>query len=153
MLNALRALGGGLERQVKVPGWTDLSAHLRDEHRELAPALARIRPLADRLGMMPPAEAKVELERTPAFLVEALNPPEGQEGPSPEELAPRLPLRPPRVAGPVRGTKALGQLHRWRRGNGRAQRPLAHDVGRRTRVPPARCRGGVRTRSAQEQAP
>ena len=50
ILNALRALGGGLERQVKVPGWTDLSAHLREEHRDLAPALARIRPLADRLG-------------------------------------------------------------------------------------------------------
>ena len=49
ILNALRALTGGTERVPKVPGWTELSARLRAEHRALAPALARIRPLADRL--------------------------------------------------------------------------------------------------------
>ncbi|HYO43462.1 MAG TPA: heavy metal translocating P-type ATPase [Candidatus Limnocylindrales bacterium] len=72
ILNALRALTGGMERVPKVPGWTDLSARLRAEHRELAPAMARIRPLADRLGAMPPAEALVELERTRRFLVDTL---------------------------------------------------------------------------------
>jgi heavy metal translocating P-type ATPase len=79
ILNALRALGGGLEKQVRVPGWTNVSTRLRDEHRELAPSLARIRPLADRLGTIPPAEARVELELTRAFLVEVLIPHEEQE--------------------------------------------------------------------------
>jgi hypothetical protein len=32
----------------------------------------------------------------------------------------------------------------------RDQKPVARDVGRRTRVLPARCRSGIRTRSAQE---
>ena len=72
ILNALRALTGGMERVPKVPGWTDLSARLRAEHRDLAPELARIRPLADRLGTMPPAEALLELERTRRFLVDTL---------------------------------------------------------------------------------
>lgn len=34
----------------------------------------------------------------------------------------------------------------------RGQKSVARDVGRRTRVPPARCRSGIGTRSAQEQA-
>ncbi len=79
ILNALRALTGGLERVPKIPGWTDLSARLRAEHRELAPSLARIRKLADRLGTMPPAEALVELQRMRTFLVETLIPHEEAE--------------------------------------------------------------------------
>ncbi len=79
ILNALRALTGGLERVPKVPGWTDLSARLRAEHRELAPSLARIRPLADRLGAMPPADALTELQATRTFLLETLIPHEESE--------------------------------------------------------------------------
>ncbi|MEI7742587.1 MAG: heavy metal translocating P-type ATPase [Chloroflexota bacterium] len=79
ILNALRALGGGLEKTPKVPGWTELSSHLRSEHRDLTPALARIRPLADRLGVMPGAEAVAELERTRVFLVDVLIPHEEEE--------------------------------------------------------------------------
>jgi iron-sulfur cluster repair protein YtfE (RIC family) len=79
ILNALRALRGGLEKQVRVPGWTELSAHLREEHRSLAPSIARIRPLADRLGTMPPVDAKAELERTARFLADVLIPHEEEE--------------------------------------------------------------------------
>ena len=79
ILNALRALGGGLEKTPKVPGWTELSDHLRKEHRELAPSLGRIRPLADRLGTMPPVDALVELERIRLFLVGTLIPHEEEE--------------------------------------------------------------------------
>jgi heavy metal translocating P-type ATPase len=79
ILNALRALTGGLEHTPQVPGWAELSARLRAEHRELAPALARLRPLADRLGQMPPQEAVIELRRTRDFLVETLIPHEEAE--------------------------------------------------------------------------
>jgi heavy metal translocating P-type ATPase len=79
ILNALRALTGGLERVPKVPGWTGMSAKLRAEHRDLAPALARIRPLADRLGTLPPPAALVELRRTRDFLVDTLIPHEEAE--------------------------------------------------------------------------
>ncbi len=79
ILNALRALGGGLERQVVVPGWTELSARLREEHRELAPSLARIRPLADRIGEMPGTDALAELTWIRSFLVDTLIPHEEEE--------------------------------------------------------------------------
>lgn len=79
ILNALRALTGGMEKVPTVPGWTDLSTRLRDEHRELAPSLARIRPLADRLGTMPPADALVELQWMRTFLLETLIPHEEAE--------------------------------------------------------------------------
>ncbi len=64
ILNALRALGGGLEARPSVPGWTAIDAALREEHRELAPSLAGIRALADGLGAMPARMARAELERT-----------------------------------------------------------------------------------------
>ncbi len=79
ILNALRALGGGLEKAPRIPGWTELAARLRSEHRELAPSIARIRALADRLGSMPPDEAREELERVRAFLVDTLVPHEERE--------------------------------------------------------------------------
>jgi hypothetical protein len=34
----------------------------------------------------------------------------------------------------------------------RDQKPVARDVGRRTRVPPARCRSGIGMREEQEHA-
>jgi heavy metal translocating P-type ATPase len=79
ILNALRALRGGLEKAPRIPGWTELAARLRSEHRELAPSIARIRALADRLGSMPPGEARGELERVRAFLVDTLVPHEERE--------------------------------------------------------------------------
>src|SRR5690606_6921715 len=42
IVNALRALRGGLETMPKIPGWTELSTRLRAEHRELEPSLAGI---------------------------------------------------------------------------------------------------------------
>jgi heavy metal translocating P-type ATPase len=45
ILNALRALRGGVERTPRIAGWTELSTRLRAEHRELAPSLAGIRTL------------------------------------------------------------------------------------------------------------
>ena len=79
ILNALRALGGGLEKTPRIPGWTELSTRLRAEHRELAPSIARIRALADGLGFMPPPDAREELLRIRAFLLETLVPHEEQE--------------------------------------------------------------------------
>jgi hypothetical protein len=72
ILNALRALGGGRRgRPVTVPG-SHVGDRFRAEHREFAPDLARIRTVADRLDRLTPAEAKVELERIRAFLLERL---------------------------------------------------------------------------------
>ena len=65
ILNALRALTGGLEKTPRIPGWTEISIRLRDEHRELAPSIARIRALADGLDSLPPAEALAELRAGP----------------------------------------------------------------------------------------
>ena len=79
ILNALRALTGGIERTTKVPGWGDLSARLQAEHRELAPAIAELRALADALGSLPPQEAKQRLDGVRTFLVERLVPHEEHE--------------------------------------------------------------------------
>jgi len=79
ILNALRALTGGTEEAVRVPGWAELSAHLRHEHRNLGPTIGGIRPLADRLGAMPAAQAMAELEEMRAFLVDDLAPHEREE--------------------------------------------------------------------------
>ena len=43
ILNALRALRGGVEVPVRIPGWTETSARLRAAHIELEPSIARIR--------------------------------------------------------------------------------------------------------------
>jgi heavy metal translocating P-type ATPase len=79
ILNALRALGGGMEKTPRVPGWAELGGRLRHEHRDLGPTIAGIRPLADRLGDMAPSRAMVELEAMRAFLVGDLVPHEREE--------------------------------------------------------------------------
>jgi heavy metal translocating P-type ATPase len=79
IVNALRALTGGLEKLPQVPGWIELSAHLQAEHRELARPIARIRSLADRLGTMPAQDAREELEQIRLFLLETLVPHEERE--------------------------------------------------------------------------
>ena len=79
ILNALRALAGGTEKAVKIPGWSDLGGRLRHEHRDLGPTIGGIRPLADRLGGMPAVQAMVDLEAMRAFLVDEVVPHERQE--------------------------------------------------------------------------
>lgn len=74
ILNALRALGGGLEKTPRIPGWTELGGRLHNEHRDLGPSLARIRPLADGLGSMPAVQANEELRWMRTFLVDDLVP-------------------------------------------------------------------------------
>jgi len=79
ILNALRALRGGTEVRTHVPGWAETSAGLRAEHRELAPALARIRQLADGIDALAAGNASAELEATRSFLVDDLMQHERQE--------------------------------------------------------------------------
>ena len=72
ILNALRALTGGVEKAVRIPGWDTLGHRLRHEHHALAPSMALIRPLADGLGAMPSGEARAELHALRSFLVDDL---------------------------------------------------------------------------------
>jgi heavy metal translocating P-type ATPase len=104
IVNALRALTGGLEKVPKVPGWTELSAGLRTEHRDLSPSIARIRALADRLGTMPARAARDELEHVRAFLLDTLVPHEERED---REVFPLL----ARAVGNDDVTAALHRTH------------------------------------------
>ncbi len=79
IVNALRALGGGMEKVPVVPGWLELGERLRHEHRDLGGSMGRLRPLADELDSMTPAAARVELEAMRAFLVDDLVPHEKSE--------------------------------------------------------------------------
>jgi hypothetical protein len=79
ILNALRALGGGLEKTPKIAGWTETSARLRTEHRALAGPIGRIRPLADGLGTIAADVALDELQRIRSFLTATLIPHEEAE--------------------------------------------------------------------------
>ncbi len=104
ILNALRALSGGLEQVPRVPGWAELGARLSTEHRELAGPIARIRVLADRLGSMPPADAAEELQQLRVFLLETLVPHEEHED---REVFPLL----ARAVGNDDVTAALHRTH------------------------------------------
>jgi heavy metal translocating P-type ATPase len=79
ILNALRAVRGGVERPIRIPGWTETAARLRAEHRHLAAPLARIRTTADRLDELDDAEALASLATIRAFLVDDLVPHEELE--------------------------------------------------------------------------
>ena len=79
ILNSLRALRGGLERTVRIPGWAETHARLATEHRHLAPGIGRLRTTADGLDACSPAEARAELEAARSFLVETLVPHEIEE--------------------------------------------------------------------------
>ncbi len=79
ILNALRALRGGTERPIIVPGWADTGGRLMTEHRTLAPGIARLRVVADHLDTMGPAEARDALVGVRSFLVETLVPHEEEE--------------------------------------------------------------------------
>jgi iron-sulfur cluster repair protein YtfE (RIC family) len=104
ILNALRALTGGVERTPRIPGWGDLSARLQAEHRDLGPAIAGLRSLADALGSLPAQEAKARLDEIRAFLVDVLVPHEEHED---REVFPML----ARAAGSDDLTAALHRTH------------------------------------------
>jgi len=71
ILNALRALGGG-GRPSGGHETTDVAERFREEHREFAPELARVRSVADRLGELAPEDVRRELEAVRRFIVERL---------------------------------------------------------------------------------
>ncbi|HEY4190802.1 MAG TPA: heavy metal translocating P-type ATPase [Candidatus Limnocylindrales bacterium] len=79
ILNALRALRGGVEVPVQLPGWTETNARLREAHRVFEPAIARIRTTADGLDVMSPASAAAALEGIRRFVVDELLPHEELE--------------------------------------------------------------------------
>jgi soluble P-type ATPase len=104
ILNALRALRGGIERPVKVAGWAEIQGRLAVEHRELAPALARLRTTADRLDQIAAPESRTELEALRTFLVEKLIPHEQEED---REVYPKL----AEAMGTDDATAALHRTH------------------------------------------
>jgi heavy metal translocating P-type ATPase len=71
ILNSLRAIGGGGEHGPSGPS-TDVADRFRQEHREFAPELQRLRSVADRLEQMSGPEAIRELETVRVFLAERL---------------------------------------------------------------------------------
>ncbi len=79
ILNALRALRGGVEAAVRIPGWTETSARLRDAHLELAPSITRIRATADVLDGLSATAATAALEEIRRFIAEDLLPHEELE--------------------------------------------------------------------------
>ena len=79
ILNALRALRGGVEVPVTIPGWTETSARLRTAHLALEPSIARIRATADGLDGMSPAAATAALEEVRRFVSDDLLPHEELE--------------------------------------------------------------------------
>ncbi len=72
ILNALRALRGGVTVPARIPGWTETSALLHAAHVALEPSIARIRATADVLDSMPAAAASVALEEIRRFVTEDL---------------------------------------------------------------------------------
>ena len=79
ILNALRALRGGVEVQAQVPGWTDTSEWLRAAHVELEPSIARIRATADGIDAMSGTDASAALEEVRQFVADDLLPHEQME--------------------------------------------------------------------------
>jgi heavy metal translocating P-type ATPase len=71
ILNSLRAIGGGGEQGPSGPS-TDVADRFRQEHREFAPELQRLRSVADRLEQMSGPEAIRELEAVRVFIAERL---------------------------------------------------------------------------------
>jgi len=79
ILNALRALRGGVPTPIRVPGWDALNAELIAAHHELASGMAHLRTTADRLDVLPPLDARRELLAVDAFLTDQLLPHEVEE--------------------------------------------------------------------------
>ncbi len=79
ILNALRALRGGVEVPVQIPGWTETSARLRAAHLGLEPSIAGIRATADVLDGLPAPAAAAALEEIRRFVADDLLPHEELE--------------------------------------------------------------------------
>ena len=79
ILNALRALRGGVEIAARIPGWTETSARLRAVHLELEPSIDKIRATADALDGMPATVVSVALEDIRRFVSNDLLPHEELE--------------------------------------------------------------------------
>ena len=102
ILNALRALRGGVEVHTQIPGWTETSARLRAAHIELEPSIARIRATADGLDGMSGVAASIALEETLRFVSHDLLPH--------EELEDRTIY--PTLAKAMGSDDATGSMHR-----------------------------------------
>jgi hypothetical protein len=76
ILNALRALGGRRERPAAAAG---IGQRFRAEHVDLRPEVDRLRLVADRLDVLPAAEARRELLAVRRFLEDRLVPHERHE--------------------------------------------------------------------------
>ncbi len=72
ILNALRAVRGGVDAPVRIAGWSETSARLRAEHLVLETPIASIRATADRLDGLAPEVAVVALEEVRRFVAEDL---------------------------------------------------------------------------------
>jgi len=79
ILNALRALGGNDVGVHKTPEAEALGQGLAATHRALRPHVGELAALASRLESLPPAEARVQLERTRDLLEKELLPHEREE--------------------------------------------------------------------------
>ena len=79
IVNAMRALRGGVERPIRVDGWTQTRARLLAEHRSLAPGLAQLRQVADELDTANPSASGQRLQAVRGFLVDHLLPHELDE--------------------------------------------------------------------------
>ena len=79
IVNAMRALRGGVERPIRVHGWTQTRARLLAEHRDLAPGLAQLRQVADQLDTASPSASRQGLHAVRGFLVDHLLPHELDE--------------------------------------------------------------------------
>jgi len=72
ILNALRAVTGGVDVPVRIPGWTETSERLRAEHLVLETPIAAIRTTADRLDTLTPEAAMAALQEVRRFVSEDL---------------------------------------------------------------------------------
>jgi heavy metal translocating P-type ATPase len=104
IVNALRALRGGVERPVRVPGWTAARTELLAAHRDMAPGIEQLRMVADGLGEVDPADSRRQLQAIRQFLTERLLPHELDED---REVYPML----AREMGTDTATSALHGTH------------------------------------------
>ena len=100
IVNALRALGGGLEHKAASSIGADHAERLRHEHAELSPVLERLQQLAEHIVSHAPSAARVEL----AALVELL-----QRQLLPHEQADQDELY-PQLAGRLHGDDPLAAM-------------------------------------------
>lgn len=87
IVNALRALGGGLEHMAASSVGADHAGRLRHEHAELAPVLERLQQVAEHIAGYAPAAARKELAGLVELLERQLLPHEQADQ---DELYPQL---------------------------------------------------------------